>query len=63
MPLAARALQKLFLSFGEEPAAIAAALPQEDGVCAACLVQQVQRTLSLAELSLEELSGRLLYAS
>lgn len=52
-----RGFSKTVLVFWEEPAAV---LPQEDG---AGLVQQVQRTLSLAELSLEQLPGRLLNGS
>lgn len=55
-----RGSSKTVLVFWEEPAAV---LPQEDGVCGAGLVQQVQRTLSLAELSLEQLPGRLLNGS
>lgn len=48
-----QSFSKTVLVFWEEPAAITAVLPQEDGVCTASLVQQVQRTLSLAELPLE----------
>lgn len=48
---------KPILVFWEEPAAIPTVLSQEDGVCTAHLVQHIQRTFSLAELSLDKLPG------